>query len=217
MELKRKYDSSSSTVPEVQNLGASVKKQVLECTSCPKGSKEGGQQSRQEQGDDSADLTAGLLGPGLKQSSGGDHSKESQLRRSVENNTSDSAYESTTGNASGVEDNTEHSTVIIRKLCPNEGPITGGTEFVICLNVKRSPENLKAIFEGVGSVDLKQVSEGAYTGHSPASKILGKVTVTVGSPDGTWNSFNETKFKYHPIDTQQLRKLIAKLPDIPLD
>ena len=26
-ELKRKYDSSSSTVPEVQNLGASVKKQ----------------------------------------------------------------------------------------------------------------------------------------------------------------------------------------------
>ena len=51
---------------------------VLECTSCPKGSKEGGQQSRQEQGDDSADLTAGLLGPGLKQSSVEDHSKESQ-------------------------------------------------------------------------------------------------------------------------------------------
>ena len=52
---------------------------VLECTSCPKGSKEGGQQSRQEQGDDSADLTAGLLGPGLNQSSAGDHSKESQV------------------------------------------------------------------------------------------------------------------------------------------
>ena len=51
----------------------------MECTSCPKGSKEGGQQSRQEQGDDSADLTAGLLGPGLNQSSAGDHSKESQV------------------------------------------------------------------------------------------------------------------------------------------
>ena len=50
---------------------------VLQSTSCPKGSKEGGQQSHQEQ-DDSADLTAGLLGPGLKQSSVEDHSKESQ-------------------------------------------------------------------------------------------------------------------------------------------
>ena len=34
-----------------------------------------------------------------------------QVRRSVEsNNSSDSAFESTTGNASGVDDNTEHST-----------------------------------------------------------------------------------------------------------
>ena len=32
-----------------------------------------------------------------------------QVRRSVENNATDSAYESTTGNTSGVDDNTEHS------------------------------------------------------------------------------------------------------------
>lgn len=34
---------------------------VLEATSCPKGSKEGGQQSHQEQGDHSAGPTTGLL------------------------------------------------------------------------------------------------------------------------------------------------------------
>ena len=49
---------------------------VLQSTSYPKGSKEGGQQSHQEQGDDSVNPTAGL--PGLKQSSVEDHSKESQ-------------------------------------------------------------------------------------------------------------------------------------------
>ena len=51
---------------------------VLQSTSYPKGSKEGGQQSHQEQGDDSVNPTAGLLGPGLRQSSVEDHSKESQ-------------------------------------------------------------------------------------------------------------------------------------------
>ena len=46
-----------------------------------------------------------------------------QLRRSVENNTSDSAYESTTGNASGVEDNTEHSTgkIYFNSCCWSSG------------------------------------------------------------------------------------------------
>lgn len=34
---------------------------VLEATSCPKGSKEGGQQSHQDQGDHSASPTTGLL------------------------------------------------------------------------------------------------------------------------------------------------------------
>ncbi|XP_066016000.1 uncharacterized protein [Pocillopora verrucosa] len=222
-ELKRKHDSSSSTVPEVQNLGASVKKQVLQSTSYSKGSKEGGQQSHQEQGDDSVNPTAGLLGPGLRQSSVEDHSKESQevnkVRRSVENNATDSAYESTTGNTSGVDDNTEHSKVII-KLCPDKGPITGGTEFVICLDVKGIPENitsLQALFEGVGYVNLTPVTEGVYTGRSRASKITGNVTVTVHSPDGTWNSPNETEFIYHPVDNQQLHTLIAKVSDEQLD
>ena len=54
-----------------------------------------------------------------------------------------------------------------------------------------------------------------------ASKTLGKVAVTVGSPDGTWNSPEETEFEYYPAVTQEFRKLIAKMPDtkrnIPLD
>ena len=54
-----------------------------------------------------------------------------------------------------------------------------------------------------------------------ASEILGKVAVTVGSPDGTWNSLDETEFEYHPNVTQELQKLISKMPDtkrnIPLD
>ena len=54
-----------------------------------------------------------------------------------------------------------------------------------------------------------------------ASEILGKVAVTVGSPDGTWHSVDETEFEYHPNVTQELQKLICKMPHInrntPLD
>ena len=43
----------------------------------------------------------------------------------------------------------------------------------------------------------------------------------MGSPDGTWNSLDETEFEYHPNVTQELQKLISKMPDtkknIPLD
>ena len=43
----------------------------------------------------------------------------------------------------------------------------------------------------------------------------------MGSPDGTWNSPEETEFEYYPDVTQEFRKLIAKMPDtkrnIPLD
>ena len=43
----------------------------------------------------------------------------------------------------------------------------------------------------------------------------------MGSPDGTWNSLDETEFEYHPNVTQELQKLINKMPDtkknIPLD
>ena len=43
----------------------------------------------------------------------------------------------------------------------------------------------------------------------------------MGSPDGTWNSLDETEFEYHPNVTQELLKLISKMPDtkknIPLD
>lgn len=43
----------------------------------------------------------------------------------------------------------------------------------------------------------------------------------MGSPDGTWNSLDETEFEYHPNVTQELLKLINKMPDtkrnIPLD
>ncbi|CAH3152700.1 unnamed protein product [Pocillopora meandrina] len=267
--LKRKHDSSSSCVLEVvQNTGASVKKQVLEATSCPKGSKEGGQQSHQEQGDHSAGPTTGLLfnsgtiqqtqNPqiGLKQSSGEDHSKDSQeVRRSVDNNSSlDSAYESTSGDASGVDDNTEHSigkteeaaSSHIRDLVdylkdsqidPTEGSSLdeislhrvatgdqGGTEFVIFVNVNGIPENLsslRAIFKGVGVADLTPFIESAYTGLSPASKNPGKVAVTVGSLDGSWNSPDKTEFEYHPNIIQDLQELISKMPhtkrNIPLD
>nr|XP_058954285.1 uncharacterized protein LOC131781604 [Pocillopora verrucosa] len=113
---------------------------------------------------------------------------------------------------------------VIIRLCPKEGPITGGTEFLICLNVNGIPENvasLRALFKGVGFADLKPVIEGVYAGRSPASEILGKVAVTVGSPDGTWNSLDETEFEYHRNVTQELQKLISKMPDtkrnIPLD
>ena len=50
----------------------------------------------------------------------------------------------------------------------------GGTQFVICLNVKSIPENitlLQAFFEGVGYVNLTPVSESAYTGRSPGMLI----------------------------------------------
>ena len=54
-----------------------------------------------------------------------------------------------------------------------------------------------------------------------ASEVLGKVAVTVSSLDGTWNSPDETEFEYHPNITQELQKLISKMPDtkskIPLD
>ena len=43
----------------------------------------------------------------------------------------------------------------------------------------------------------------------------------MGSPDGTWNSLDETEFEYHRNVTQELQKLISKMPDtkrnIPLD
>ena len=50
----------------------------------------------------------------------------------------------------------------------------GGTEFVICLDVKGIPENitsLQALFEGVGYVNLTPVTEGVYTGSSPGMLI----------------------------------------------
>lgn len=113
---------------------------------------------------------------------------------------------------------------VITKLCPKEGPITGGTEFVICLNVNGIPANvtsLTARFKGVGFADLTLVTEGVYSGNSPASEILGKVAVTVGSLDDTWNSPDETEFEYHPNVTKELQKLLSKMPDtkrnIPLD
>ena len=43
----------------------------------------------------------------------------------------------------------------------------------------------------------------------------------MGSPDGTWNSLDETEFEYHPNVTQELQNLINRMPDtkrnIPLD
>ena len=43
----------------------------------------------------------------------------------------------------------------------------------------------------------------------------------MSSLDGTWNSLDETEFEYHPNVTQELLKLINKMPDtkrnIPLD
>ena len=50
----------------------------------------------------------------------------------------------------------------------------GGTEFVICVDVKGIPENLtslRAMFEGVGVADLTLVTEGVYTGYSPGLLI----------------------------------------------
>ncbi|PFX14048.1 Nephrocystin-3 [Stylophora pistillata] len=185
---------------------------------------------------------------GLKQSTGEDHSKEPQVI------TEDSAYETAAGDASDVDDKTKHSKgkieearsgVVARiedylqnskvgtseessleeidsiRISPHD---QGGTEFVICLNVKGIPENvtsLRARFDGVGFADLTQVATGVYTGNSPASVTLGKVAVTVSSLDDTWNSPDETEFEYHPNVTQELQKLISKMPDtkrnIPLD
>ena len=43
----------------------------------------------------------------------------------------------------------------------------------------------------------------------------------MGSPDGTWNSPDETEFEYYPDVVGELQKLISKMPDtkrnIPLD
>ena len=43
----------------------------------------------------------------------------------------------------------------------------------------------------------------------------------MGSLDGTWNKLGEKEFEYHPDVTQELQKLISKMPDtkrnIPLD
>ena len=53
------------------------------------------------------------------------------------------------------------------------------------------------------------------------SKILGKVAVTVGSLDGSWNSPDETEFEYHSNIIQDLQELINKTlhtkRNIPLD
>ena len=34
----------------------------------------------------------------------------------------------------------------------------------------------------------------------------------MGSTDGSWNSPDETEFEYHPNITQELEKLISKMP-----
>lgn len=43
----------------------------------------------------------------------------------------------------------------------------------------------------------------------------------MGSLDGTWNTLDETEFEYHLNVTQELQKLISKMPgtkrNIPLD
>ena len=54
-----------------------------------------------------------------------------------------------------------------------------------------------------------------------ASEILGKVAVTVDSVDGSWSSPDGTEFEYYPNVTQELQKLISKMPhtkrNVPLD